>query len=137
MKEGSSATTQPIRQELQAALTAARTLPAEALIWFLGDLEIVRATAWARLTAPVINEPLPDELLDIHEAARRLGASTGYLYHNCSKLPFTRHVGRNLRFSAQGIQKYIQRGYDPWAKRAARHGGPGAVKNEPAFSSRN
>ena len=105
----SSAATQLIRQELQAALTAARTLPAEALTWFLGDLEIVRAIAWARLTAPVINEPLPDELLDIHEAARRLGASTSYLYHNCSKLPFTRHVGRNLRFSARGIESYIRR----------------------------
>jgi hypothetical protein len=108
-RPASPAASSAIRPELQDALEAAQKLRREALPTFLGDLETVRATAWARLTVPVINEPLPDELLDIHEAARRLGASIGYVYHNHSKLPFTRHVGRNVRFSARGIENFIER----------------------------
>ena len=137
MKEGSSATTQPIRQELRAALAAAETLPRADLPRFVGDLEEIRAVAFARLIAPTPVQQPPDELLSVQEAARRLGVSRDFLYRHHRRLPFSRRMGRNLLFSAQGIQKYIQRGYDPWAKRAARHGGPGAVKNEPAFSSRN
>ena len=137
MKEGSSATTQPIRQELRAALAAAETLPRADLPRFVGDLEEIRAVAFARLIAPTPVQQPPDELLSVQEAARRLGVSRDFLYRHHRRLPFSRRMGRSLLFSAQGIQKYIQRGYDPWAKRAARHGGPGAVKNEPAFSSRN
>ncbi len=51
----------------------------------------------------------PDELLMIEQAAERLGLSVDYLYRNHSGLPFTRRMGRSLRFSSLGIDEYIKR----------------------------
>jgi predicted DNA-binding transcriptional regulator AlpA len=96
------------REELQTALVAARNLPAEALPRFLGDLEEVRTTALARLTAPVVSEGR-DELLSCKEAAALLSVSPSYLYRHHSKFKFTRRMGRSVLFSAEGIQHYIRR----------------------------
>jgi predicted DNA-binding transcriptional regulator AlpA len=95
--------------ELEAALRSARGLASDELPRFLGELETVRAVAWSRLTssAPAIQQSR-DELLDIEEAARRLGISASYLYRNHQRFPFSRRVGRSLRFSAQGMDDYIQ-----------------------------
>lgn len=99
-----------MKGELQAALDIARSLPADELPRFLGELETVRAVAWSRLSSP----PAPasngaaDELLDVDAAAARLGISSSYLYRHHSQFPFSRRVGRTLRFSAFGIQSYIQ-----------------------------
>jgi predicted DNA-binding transcriptional regulator AlpA len=96
--------------ELDAVLQLARQLHAEQLPEFVGELETIRATAWSRLTAPGQSRaPAEDELVDIEEASRRLGMSRSYLYRNSSLLPFSRRVGRSLRFSAQGIDYYIRR----------------------------
>jgi excisionase family DNA binding protein len=97
-----------MRDEFQNVLRAARELPVDALPRLLGDLEEIRATAMARLTAPVPAASQLDELLDVDEAARRLGTSKDYLYRNHARLPFTRRIGRSLRFSALGIEKYIR-----------------------------
>jgi hypothetical protein len=97
-----------MRPELEIALTVARTLMPEEVPRFLGQIEEIRTTALARLTAPVPAQHSPDELLDVREAARRLGVSPNYLYHNHHRLPFTRRMGRNLLFSADGIQTYIR-----------------------------
>jgi excisionase family DNA binding protein len=97
-----------MRREFEIALTAARTLTPEELPRLLGDLEEIRATALTRLTALVPAPHPSDELLNVKEAARRLGVSLGYLYHNHSHFPFTRHVGRKLLFSADGIQAYLR-----------------------------
>ncbi len=48
-----------------------------------------------------------DTLLSATEAAKRLGMSVHWLYHNAKTLPFTVRQGRALRFSASGIEKYI------------------------------
>ncbi len=48
-----------------------------------------------------------DRLLDAEEAAGLLGMSRYWLYRHAKKLPFTRKLGPNLRFSFQGIQKYL------------------------------
>src|SRR5207245_10893080 len=71
-----------MRPELESALTAARTLMPEELPRLLGDLEEVRATALARLSAPAPAQMKPDELLDVEEASHRLGVSTDYLYRH-------------------------------------------------------
>ncbi len=97
-----------MRAELQHVLTAAKELPAEDLPRLLGELEEIRCTAIARLTAPASTAPQSDELLDVDEAARRLGTSKDYLYRHHARLPFTRRMGRSLRFSALGIEKYIR-----------------------------
>ena len=93
---------------MQPVLIAAQIMPREELPRLLGDLEEVRATAMARLACPVRTQYPPDELLDIEEAARRLGVSVGYLYRHHRRLPFTRRMGRRLLFSANGIQAYLR-----------------------------
>jgi len=49
-----------------------------------------------------------DHLLDAEEAAKTLAVSPDWLYRHASKLPFTRKLApKMLRFSYQGIQKYL------------------------------
>jgi excisionase family DNA binding protein len=97
-----------MRDELQIVLTAAQELPAGELPHLLGELEEIRCTAMARLTAPT--QPSgADELLSVEEASRRLGVSQDYLYRHSSELSFTRRIGRKLLFSSSGINQYIRR----------------------------
>src|ERR1700693_1672335 len=96
--------------ELPAVLNVARSLAPDELPRLLGELETVRAVAWSRLTAPAApaNQQSRSELLDVDEAAARLGMSASYLYRNHRRFAFSRRVGRSLRFSAEGIDSYIQ-----------------------------
>jgi hypothetical protein len=94
--------------KLQDALQLARSLPAESLPGFLGEIEQIRVTALARISAPAIPQATPDALLGVNEAAGRLGVSPSYLYRNHSRFGFTRRMGRSLLFSTQGIQTYIR-----------------------------
>lgn len=97
-----------MRGELEQALTAARVLPAEELPSLLGDLEQIRVTALARLTAPAPQPQVPDSLVDVAEAAEQLGMSRSYLYRHADRFSFTRREGRSLRFSSVGIQQYLR-----------------------------
>jgi predicted DNA-binding transcriptional regulator AlpA len=96
--------------ELQAALNIAQNLKPDELPQLLGELETVRAVAWSRLTlpAPALNQQSRSELLDVDEAAARLGMSASYLYRNHRRFSFARKVGSSLRFSAEGIDSYIR-----------------------------
>ena len=98
-----------MRDELQFVLRDARELPVQELPRLLGELEEVRCTAMARLTSPAPVQSQSDELLDVAEAARRLGLSRDYLYRHSHEFRFTRRVGRKLLFSNSGIEKYIKR----------------------------
>jgi predicted DNA-binding transcriptional regulator AlpA len=93
--------------ELEAVLNRALTLAADELPRFLGELETIRATAWSRLMAAPAAKQASDELIDIKEAARRLGVSRSFLYRNHSQYAFSRREGRSLRFSSHGIQSHI------------------------------
>jgi hypothetical protein len=95
--------------KLEEILKAARELPPEDLPDLIGRLEAVKATAWARLSAPQTTSLEHDELLDIGEAAKRLGVGRGYLYRNHQEYSFTRRQGRKLLFSARGLDAYIRR----------------------------
>lgn len=98
-----------LRDELQFVLRFAQELPTEELPCLLGELEQVRCTALARLTAPAQFQPAePDQLLSIADAARRLNVSEDYLYRHGKELPFTRRMGRKLLFSSSGIDKHIR-----------------------------
>lgn len=73
------------------------------------------AAVLAALASPVqtdgFNEPESrgeDHLLDVKEAAQRLGTSTDHLYRHGCTLPFTVRVGSRLRFSSRGIDRYIR-----------------------------
>ena len=95
-----------MRAELQAALAAAKDLPADELPHLLGELEEIRCTALARLQAPS-PPPEEDELLDVTAAAHKLGVSRDYLYRNHARFPFTRRMGKRLLFSRNGLEKYL------------------------------
>lgn len=86
----------------------ARDLPAGELPDFIGELEAVKATAWAWLSAPSPLTQEHDELLDVATAAQRLGVSSDYLYRHSQDYPFTRRQGRKLLFSASGVEKHIR-----------------------------
>jgi predicted DNA-binding transcriptional regulator AlpA len=61
-----------------------------------------------------------DRLLDAEEAANRLSVSEDWLYRNAKKLPFTRKLGpKMLRFSSDGIQKYLSLRKFSWHEDAA------------------
>ena len=68
----------------------------------------------ATLQAPLLARALvagegrdPGELLTVDVAARRLCLSEDWLYRHSAKLPFTVHVGRQVRFSARRLEAYI------------------------------
>jgi hypothetical protein len=93
--------------ELERLRNVARELPPVELPDFIGRLESIKATAWARLTMPVRSQE-HDELIDVETAALRLGVSRDYLYRHSQEYPFTRRQGRKLLFSAQGIERHIR-----------------------------
>jgi predicted DNA-binding transcriptional regulator AlpA len=95
---------------MQAELeNLARTLPLEDLPKFLGDLRAVEVVAMLRVSAPAPTQS-GDVLIDVSEAAERLGQSVEWLYRHQKELPFVRHLGRSLRCSSMGIDQYIKRG---------------------------
>lgn len=97
-----------MRFELQAALALAKNLPASELPALIGELAECTAVAQSRLITPVIPAP-PDVLLEVPEAAHRLGVSPDYLYRHSKKFPFTRREGRKLLFSSAGLDSYLRR----------------------------
>jgi hypothetical protein len=98
-----------MRTELQSVLAAVRVLSPEDLPELLGELEMIRCTAMARLSSPAPVQAAPDELLDVQEASQQLGISTAYLYKNHVKFSFTRRIGSKLLFSSLGIGEYLRK----------------------------
>ena len=97
----------PVVEALEAV---ARTAPIDGLPDLIAQVEGLKARLYARLAAP---SPTPaatkDRLLNVKEAAEKLGRSTDWLYRHGSELPFVVRDGRLLRFSEQGIEEYIRR----------------------------
>ena len=52
--------------------------------------------------------PKEDRLLTVEEVCKTLRVNPEWLYHNAKKLPFVRKVGGMLRFSSNGLQRYIE-----------------------------
>jgi hypothetical protein len=98
-----------LKPALACCQNAARDLPAEELPNFIGQLESIKATAWARLTAPTPVRPEHDALVSVKTAAERLGISRDYLYRHHAQYSFTRRQGRKLLFSALGIERRIRK----------------------------
>ena len=80
----------------------------EQLPELLGELEVIRATAVLKMSAPS-SLPQAGELLNVEEAAKRLGVSTDYLYRHAAQFSFTRRMGRKLLFLSSGVEQYINR----------------------------
>jgi len=103
------------KQAVQAAFIDLRRglpdLPDEDLPDFMGDLERLEAETRIRLNVPhqASGPAVEDRLLDVKEAAERLGVSTSQMYRTADDFPFTIRTGRTLRFSSVGIGKWIER----------------------------
>jgi hypothetical protein len=61
-----------VRQGLNVILKAAREAPAEDLPSLIGELECIKAVAWARVATPITVSQEHDELIGVAEAASRL-----------------------------------------------------------------
>jgi predicted DNA-binding transcriptional regulator AlpA len=50
-----------------------------------------------------------DEWVDIDAAAKIMGVSSEWIYHNRKRLPFASKIGRRLlRFSRNGLQRWME-----------------------------
>jgi len=70
------------------------------------------AEADARLRLRLLASPAPagaveDRLLTVADVARRLATPVNYVYRHADTWPFTRRVGRHLRFSEQGLSEWL------------------------------
>jgi excisionase family DNA binding protein len=76
----------------------------------LTQLSAMQASMAARLVATNDGAKHDSEetLLTVDEAAQRLGVSPDWLYRRTNALPFVVRVGRHVRFSAKGIERYIR-----------------------------
>lgn len=104
----------PTLDELAIDPARASTLPPRALQGLLCRCATVQAVLLGALMAAstgmanTASEPPKDTLLDVTEAARRLATSPDWLYRHAAGLPFTVRNGRQLRFSSEGIARYIR-----------------------------
>ena len=71
------------------------------------SIEELRTIIRDEVQAAIKAMPRDDELLTAEEVAHKLNCSPEWVYHNGRKLPFVRKVGGMLRFSANGLQRYI------------------------------
>jgi predicted DNA-binding transcriptional regulator AlpA len=103
----------PDLTELLAALEqGVQALERAAVPTILGELERVRAVAWARLTAPprMPQNGGGDRLLTAQEVSAKTTLSVGWLYRHADALPFTRRIGRKVLFSEARLMKWLAAG---------------------------
>jgi predicted DNA-binding transcriptional regulator AlpA len=73
----------------------------------VGELrDLIRAEVKAALHGSGAADP--DKLLSIGEASEVLSRSSMWLYRNWKRLPFSVRLGRSVRFSRKGIEKWIE-----------------------------
>ena len=96
--------------------TRCATLPLDAVAPLLMQIaaRMTRLTALQNalaarvLTAQDQRPTGPERLLDVEEAAARLGMSTDWLYRHARQLPFTRRVGRRaVKFDPAGLARWV------------------------------
>jgi predicted DNA-binding transcriptional regulator AlpA len=101
----------PTLEDLTVDPPLAKDLSSEEAANMLTQLTAVQQT----LTAQVVSskgsntEDTEDRLLNIDEAAQRLSMTTDWLYRNWKNFVFARKISGQLRFSSQGIDRYIKR----------------------------
>lgn len=104
----------PKLDELADDPSRAAALPVDVVEALLGKNAVAQSVLMSRLLAlrasphQAEHSADGDRLLDVKEAARKLGKSKDYLYRHSRDYPFTVRDGRSLRFSEQGIEKFIR-----------------------------
>ena len=104
----------PKLEEIADNPALAMHLPFDVVEALLGKNALAQSVLVSRLLAlrasPIQaeNSTGGDRLLDVEETARKLGKSKDYLYRHAGDYPFTVRDGHSLRFSEQGIEKFIR-----------------------------
>ena len=76
----------------------------------LGELERLKASLWIRMTTPLQSTKAShDRLLTAEEVATHLSVTKAYVYKNAGRYPFAVREGRYVRFSQQGLARYIEK----------------------------
>ena len=89
---------------------AVDVIPEEKLAAFVIELSALTARAAARLAArPPTASPASECLLTADEVAERLKLSRDVVYRHATRWPFTRRVGRAVRFSSTGLDRWLAR----------------------------
>ena len=86
------------------------TVPPGRIPALLSQLSALQGAMAARLISADRDEPVSceDTLLTVDQAAVRLGVSTDWLFRRSRTLPFVVRLGRHLRFSNRGIDRYLR-----------------------------
>jgi len=86
------------------------TVPPGRIPALLSQLSALQGAMAARLISADRDEPMSSEdtLLTVDQAAERLGVSTDWLFRRSRTLPFVVRLGRHLRFSNRGIDRYLR-----------------------------
>src|SRR5215510_10332505 len=76
----------------------------------LSQLSAVQSAMAARLVSADRDDvaSTEDALLTVAQAADRLGVSKDWLFRRSRTLPFVVRLGRHLRFSNRGIDRYLR-----------------------------
>ena len=103
-----------MRDELRKILAETEHSSTDRQAELAGELEEAKVTVLARLMRPTPSSfsQQPDRLIDVKEAAERLGKTENWIYHHHKQLPFTRQdkKGGPLGFSSAGLDAYIRNG---------------------------
>ncbi|MGD0310225.1 MAG: helix-turn-helix domain-containing protein [Acidobacteriota bacterium] len=83
-------------------------LPLETVPALMAQMAAAQSTLAARLLSSEQKAEPEDKLLDLEEASRMLGVKKDWIYSRTRSLPFIVRLGRKLRYSRCGIEKYIK-----------------------------
>ena len=68
----------------------------------------LRAIVTDAVQSALNSAPREDRLLTVEDVCKLLNVNAEWVYHNAKKLPFVRKIGGMLRFSSNGLQRYIE-----------------------------
>ncbi len=107
-----------IIDELAADPGLVTRLPAEKIPALMGELAARQAALsavgsalvarWMEAAASASQQQTTDTLLTVRQAAARLNMSASWLYQNAWRFPFAVRQGAALRFSARGLERYLE-----------------------------
>ncbi len=83
-------------------------IPVSDIPTLLTQLSALQTAMAARLIAGHDETADSDTMLTVEQAAQRLGVSPDWLYRRTKVLPFVVRLGRHVRFSAQGIERFLR-----------------------------
>jgi excisionase family DNA binding protein len=85
-----------------------RAVPRDQIPAALGALAEADAHLRLRLgESPTVSATQDDRLLTVEDVAERLAVAEDYVYRHAGGWPFTRRVGRHLRFSYRGLCEWL------------------------------